>query len=115
MKDSLILVSADEDGTSYQYSDELFDWFYSKVKYYQYYGNIFENFKSFFNYNYTKKDHQENGCRIYNDRHEYVKLYETSFLMSFDEKELNEITSRYGCPSVEDIVDYFYKEVNKKK
>jgi len=115
MKRHLILVDNDEDGTSYKYSDELFDWFYSRVKYYRDYGYIFKNFESFFNYHYTKEDHRENGCRIYDNNHQYIKLYETSFLMSFDEKELNEITSRYGCPSVEDIVDYFYKEVNKKK
>lgn len=91
----------------YKYSDGLFDYVYSKLKYV---GTGHEGFTSAAEIDLvkTRKDHQDNGCRIWYKDGTYETFYECDFLFELTDKEAKELRV-YNDPTLEDIVDYYHK------
>lgn len=112
----LCIIYPDDEPTSdsvyptYRYSDELFDWFYSKLKYTSDVPNGFEPLN--LHYKWTKKDHAANGCRIYDKNGNYDKLSETYFLVELTREEWRgvNIISEYDEVRLSDLVNYYYQE-----
>ena len=59
----------------------------------------------------TRKDHMEDGCRIYDKEGYYYKLYEYYFMMSFTSFETDQIFGfmENDHVTVKDVVDYYYR------
>lgn len=61
----------------------------------------------------TKRDHEDGGCRIWLKDRKYLKIYECQYLIEFSKEELQNIKKTTGLFSldelkVSDIVNYFY-------
>lgn len=116
MKNTFNVVRPDDEPTSetkyirYKYSEGLFDWFYSKVRMYGY--NEFQWRKLDIDFDRTRVDHSNNGCRIWGTDGTYIKLYEVILLMELTNDEWMEIGGgTYGEMTVQDVVKYYYTMV----
>ena len=96
--------SSETDYIKYKYSNELFEWFYDKVKYFSFSKDEWCDFK--INKELTRKDNENNGCRITLSDGTYIKFYEVYFLMEFSFEEWQTINSVEVTMS--EIIDYFY-------
>lgn len=93
----------------WKYSDELFDWFYSRLKF-ERNGNYFESIN--IDIEETRNDNKEDGCRIRLLDGTYIKLQESNFLFEVSEKEMKAIQAGhfYKNVTITDLVNYFYSE-----
>lgn len=103
----MYIIEPDECGTEYKYSDELFDWFYSRLKLYSCWGawDVADvDLKA------TRDDNSANGCRIWLKDGCYLKFCEYRFMLEFTYQEWDIIHARvkWVTPKLSDIVDYFY-------
>lgn len=107
---------ADTNFIRYKYSDGLFYWFYNRVKYY---SNNDDNclYKFDIDAEATKRDHKANGCRVYFDDKNYIKLYELTFYMEFTKEEYSimDMDAINWNPTIEDVVNYYYDYIEPKK
>jgi hypothetical protein len=92
----------------YKYSDDLFKWFYKRLKYYGF--NTEKWTPCIIHKRFTRKDNSRNGCRIFFPDGSYVKFYEVYFLMEFKNKEWEKILeiTKNNHVSMEDIINYYY-------
>jgi hypothetical protein len=126
MEKNLYVVYPDDNTGEYpyyKYSDELFDWFYSRLKYDA--DNLDEFHPLDIDLEQTRKDNNPYGCRIWLKNGCYIKFTESILLMEFtsaERKEMKEIQiDRSGdyLPifgiTLKSVVDYFYSIQNERK
>lgn len=108
MEKQLHVIRPDEH-PKYKYSDGLFDWFYSKVKYFGFSSETWEECVIIIEQ--TKRDNKSNGIRIWLQDGTYIKLDEVLLLMEFTGKEWNAIENLSKCDTItiQDVVTYYYQ------
>ncbi len=119
----LCVIKADEEPTRttnwvrYKYSEELFDWFYDRLKFFSEDDLTWLRCDAkVLDLECTKRDHANNGCRIYfADGSGYIKFYDASFLIELTIEEWDIIYYQIADrePTIEDIVNFFYKHKYK--
>lgn len=103
-------INPDPEGTEYKYSDELFNKFYGMLKYYSWSNKVYESVDNI-DLVKTKEDHELDGCRIWDKKGCYVKIYDCKFLIEISE-ELLPVFTREGIDELSDLVEYLNKEIH---